>query len=791
VAPDQTSMLEEIVVTGTSIARSALDSPLSATSLNEEQLTRLTSNSQADILSSVPGIKTEGPGGEVAVNVVTRGLPSGGQYQFNPLMYDGMPVLSTFGLNSSAYDVYYRNDLGLERLEYVRGGVSNLFGPGSVGGMINYITKTGSDRPEAKLQLEIAEEDRARGDFAFSGPAGMENLHYALSGFYRYDEGPIRTGNATEGFQLRGNLQHEFADGSGTITAYGQYIDDQVEFFLSYPLDSVTRNRLRGNDGREVFAVQTSEVNGLSYLLPNGAFNTRIGEGVATEGGTFSIVLNKDFGAGWNLNAKTKYSDYEHRFGFFLDGDGVVNVPETLSQYIANRFPDPATRPTSATFSFVDTGAPVPPNYLLFANRFQDRERPMTDMTADIALSKGVALGGFEHTFTVGGFFSDAKATDTIITTGYLADFSYVARLVDLVVTNPDGTQTIVSNRGLTDAGITYTNNVHEAIRYAVYLADQMESGRWILDVGGRFEKIKGDIRRDNVATFITDSTTPNLSAALRNVAFGNGTFLAGDVDASEWALSGGVVFKATDSLNIYANAARGYFFPEIRAVQFNAQTGAPTTYVPEIIQQAELGVKYSAGRLTGTLAASYVELADRRFITLVNGPGGTLIERVQGVSTESKAIEATFNVQLLNNLSLAGNTTFENHEYTKFEQSPAFVGNELFRHPDFMYNLGLYYGDGRFDASLVNAHTGTTYSAESNLIKLGDHDIVQLDAGYTFDLGGNKARIGLHVFNLFDDDDISDGSPRQGATQTIAGAYFVARPVLPRRITARFTVDF
>ena len=32
-----------------------------------------------------------------------EGLPSGGQYQFTPLMYDGIPVLSTFGLNSSAY----------------------------------------------------------------------------------------------------------------------------------------------------------------------------------------------------------------------------------------------------------------------------------------------------------------------------------------------------------------------------------------------------------------------------------------------------------------------------------------------------------------------------------------------------------------------------------------------------------------------------------------------------------------------------------------------------------------
>ena len=157
------NQLEEIVVTGTSLARASVDTPLAVTSLDEQRLSLVTGNSQADILNSVPTIKAEGGGGEVAANVFIKGLPSGGQYQFTPLMYDGMPVFSSFGLNSSAFDVYYRNDLGIERLEFVRGGVSNLFGPGSVAGLINYISKTGSDTPEAKVQLEVAErEPRAR-----------------------------------------------------------------------------------------------------------------------------------------------------------------------------------------------------------------------------------------------------------------------------------------------------------------------------------------------------------------------------------------------------------------------------------------------------------------------------------------------------------------------------------------------------------------------------------------------------------------------------------------------------
>lgn len=142
----------------------------------------------------------------MATNLRVRGLPSGGQFEFTPLNYDGVTVFSSFGLNSSAHDFFARNDLGIERLEFVKGGVSNLFGVSSTSGIINYISKTGSDEDSGTLQLEVAEDNRYRGDFAFQGPLA-ENTYYAVSGFYRYDEGPIETGQPTEGFALRGNIQ--------------------------------------------------------------------------------------------------------------------------------------------------------------------------------------------------------------------------------------------------------------------------------------------------------------------------------------------------------------------------------------------------------------------------------------------------------------------------------------------------------------------------------------------------------------------------------------------------------
>jgi outer membrane receptor protein involved in Fe transport len=102
-----------------------------------------------------------------------------------------------------------------------------------------------------------------------------------------------------------------------------------------------------------------------------------------------------------------------------------------------------------------------------------------------------------------------------------------------------------------------------------------------------------------------------------------------------------------------------------------------------------------------------------------------------------------------------------------------------------------LYYDDGRFDASLFTNYTGSDFTASNNLIKLKGFNVVNLDAGVKFGLAGRKLRLGVNVFNLFNTDATTEGSPRQDNNQTVGGAFFVGRPVLPRRIAARLTVDF
>lgn len=792
---------QEIIVTATSRSRAALDTPLAISQLDNKALARAGVTSQADILNTIPSIKADGGGGEVASNVFIRGLPSGGQYQFTPLMYDGMTVLSSFGLNSSAYDVYARNDLGIDRLEFVRGGVSNLFGPGSVAGVINYISTSGGDELAGKAQLEVAERGRYRGDLALNGPLG-DNFYFALSGFYRVDDGPIKTGLDTKGGQIRGNLEYRFSDGSGHIKLLGQYINDQTPFYLPIPLAGPTRNRLAGNDGQLVNSVQNQfDFSTLGFNIPGGGrFNSDISEGVSTKGGMFGVAFEKDFGdSGWGINGRVKYSDYKHKFGLWSDGDGVINVPETLQSFLTNRGLGALA---NAQFTFVGGGA-VPNNFLLFANRFTDRNRPVDDFTAEFNLTKTLLTGNVDHALTLGTFYGNATAGDFNATTTYLAELNNRPRLVGLTITNPvGGAQTVISRGGLLNAGAGYVNNEHSAERFAGYIADQMKIGdRFNFDIGFRLEKLNGDIRRERTSTTITDSTTPNLSAALRDVIWGNGGFLTGEVSTTEWALAAGALYKVSDSMSLYANASRGFFFPELRSAAFrpvpagtaaNASASPGTqSYTAEIIKQAEAGIKISQPGLSLTVSGFYTRLENRRQVLFVNDGAGGLTERVNLVGTESYGVEGTVNVRIIDNLSFNGNVTWQKAEYTAFDTTPTNIGKQVERQPEWLYNAGLYFDDGTFDLSVFTNYTGSNFTAATNAIELEGWNIANLDAGYSMGIGNSTLRLSLNVFNLFDTDAVTEGSPRQDANQVANGAFFVGRPVLPRRLTARATFTF
>jgi len=808
---DSDEVIEEIVVTGTGVERTEFETPQSVTQYSEEEVRLFTSSSQADLLTQLPGVSAEGGGGEVATNVFHRALPSGGQFSFTPLMYDGIPTFTTFGLNSSAFDVFYRNDLGIERAEFVSGGVSNLFGPGSVAGIVNYISKTGGPDNTGTVQVEAAEEGRFRSDYFFSGPLGGDdsNTFYAVSGYYRFDEGPLKSGLDTQGFQLRGNLKREFSDGSGSITLYGQAIDDSVQFFLPLPLDGVSRERVAGNDGNEVFTMNTVDAIGLSYDTPDGRFSTPIADGVLTKGTSIAAVLDKDLTSEWTLNAKLRYAQYDHQFNLFLDGDGLgPNTPETQAEYLANRgITDPLVA-ASALFNYVETGQALAASDLLFGNRTLDRWRDAKDFSAELSVGRNLTVGDSEHTLTIGGFFSNSQADDLNYITTYLGDFRNAPKLVDvvlvgyeedpttgaLVASTDTNAQFQWTQNGLAKANGLVGNRDRSARRTAFYVADQIENDRWSYDVGVRVERLDGDVKQFNTGTF-TMGTDPLLSNNIEQVGFMDGSLKTGTVSTTEWALSAGALYRLNDTVNLFANVSHGYFFPQIRSVPFSeipGQEGDLASYEGETIDAIEVGAKLQTDNFDGYVTVFYTTLDDRRNVDFENDGSGNVVEVVSLQSTEALGIEASGSYYLNDMWSLHANVTLRDSEFTKSD-NPDVLGKELRRQPLEMINLGARFNYNNFDAALMYNFHGDNYANDSNSVKLDAYNLVRLEAGYTFEFDdGQTLRVSGNIFNLTDDQGISEGSPRQGNSQSGAPAqFFVGRPILPRRMMLRVTYDF
>lgn len=759
--------LESAVITATFTDRTVFNSPLSITSLNTREIENLSANSQADILRVVPGIHAEGGGGEVASNVFVRGMPSGGQYQFTPLQVDGLPVLSAFGLNSSAHDVYFRNDIGIRNLEFVRGGVSTLFGTGSVAGIINYTSASGNVFSPNKVKYEWGQDGRAKTDFLTSG-ALSDRTFYAFSGFYRHDEGPLETGLNTVGAQMRGNIKTIFEDGKGVFTVSGQFIDDKVQFYLPYPLqnDNGTYKRPTGNDGETVFTTLTGQATDFSFDTPNGTHNSPIGDGVATTGGYLMADLNMQFENDWELTAKARYANYSHQFNLFLDGDGTHNVPETQSGYLADR------GLASGTFAYASTGETLAGGDLLFENRVLDRDRPLEDIVSDAYLSKKIVSGGTTHNFTIGTFNSFAKAGDNNWIYNYLGDFRNAPEMVTLTAVDTNGATVEYTSGGYVNGSGRQTSNRHHSLRKsAVYAADEMVFENFTLDLGVRYENAKGYITRET--------------------GVGSNTFEKGTVETSGFAVAAAGMYQLNSSTNVYLNGSRGYFFPEIRSVKFSSP-GVTQSYEPEVILQGELGAKFGGQSFAGNLAAYFVSLSDRRSVDFENDGQGGITEIVRVQDTRTIGLEASGSYYFNRDVNAFANVTYQKHEFSKVEGNPDLEGNWLRRQPQIMALVGLSYDNSTIDAGVSTNYIGKKYANDANTVELEAYNIVRAHAGYTMPLGANKAwRLGLSLFNLLDTEGITEGSPRQGDAQIGGGDFFVGRPILPRRAFVTATFEF
>ncbi len=787
--------LDEVLVTASSTFRSQKQAPLSISSMRMNDITKLSANSQADILRSIPGVTAEGGGGETATNLFIRGLPSGGQYTFNPLQYDGLPLMTSFGLNSSAHDVYARPDIGFKGVEFVRGGAAILYGAGSAAGIINYISKTGDTNPGNIVNLELADQGRLKTDFYSGGQLGGKDsdTYYAITGFLRYDEGPYNTGVPSRGGQMRANVKKVMDKGSFTI--HGQFINDNAQFLMPLPLEGGTRERIAGNDGEPVSQLMTGELNNTSFLTAGGVYESPFEDGVHTKGGYALGEFEYNLSRNLKLRTKARLANYKHSFALYVGGNGANGGnPITLDRFVDAVIPD--AQGFSANYHGLDGS--INGNDLVVENLHVDRIRPMTDYSGEASLTQKFETAGGSHNITIGTYIGRSEADDINFQYRVLSEFNNNPKLVDLNYTDTLGNNVIFSEGGITNRIGQTSNKYLRQNRAAFYLTDEIIADRFRFDVGVRYELTNGDFSNGNiVSTQVYDN--PELSANLANVNFADGSFTRASMEASGLAVSLAGLYELNETANLYANFSRGYFFPQFRGFTPIATGVLGKDYNPEVILQGEAGIKLGSENLSASVAAYYVALTDR--INIVNSFVNGQLEPVRRdeQNTSTIGVEATADYRIATGFNARASFTFQNHEITKNVSEDLTSGttentnegNELARQPNLLGFLGLYYDNAGFDAFATVNYTGAKFTSDANTIELDPISIIRLGAGYTFGIGdaNESLRLGFNVFNLTDSQGITEGNPR--ALIEGEGEFFFGRPILPRRLFFTATMNF
>ncbi|HEY1934730.1 MAG TPA: TonB-dependent receptor [Acetobacteraceae bacterium] len=168
--------IQPVVVTATRIPTPEADIPAGVSVVDDTTIETRDYNTLTDALSAIPGIRVSqsgGPGGNASVFI--RGANS----DHVLVLIDGMPINDAAD-SSGAFNFGTDTLADIERIEVIRGPMAALYGSGAIGGVINLITRRGTE-PGLHVDTDLSGgyPAQVRGSVVASGIEGP--LDYALT----------------------------------------------------------------------------------------------------------------------------------------------------------------------------------------------------------------------------------------------------------------------------------------------------------------------------------------------------------------------------------------------------------------------------------------------------------------------------------------------------------------------------------------------------------------------------------------------------------------------------------
>ncbi|MDZ7588796.1 MAG: TonB-dependent receptor [Parasphingorhabdus sp.] len=667
------AQIEEIVVTAQKVEQNVQDVPIAITAISGDRLAEAGVNSLENIGDLVPSVSFRKGTTSANSAIVLRGV---GTISFS---IAAEPSVSTVvdGIVLSRSGQSFIDLLDLERIEVLRGPQGTLFGKNASAGLINIVSKGGTDSLEADFRGEYFEGDEYRVKGSVSGPIGGD-WSARVTGFYgSYD----------------GNITNIFGGTNEQINGYEHY---GARAILDYRGDRaklrVIADYFKANDDccAEATGVSRGPVLDAELNLPGG-----VAQGIEQR------FVNQ------NLVTQTKDQQYSLTGSGDIDLDGDGNVLSLIMGYrnwqnTEIREGDFLPRAIVGTAQLHDEG-------VVQTDQLSAELRIASDQSKPFVYQFGGFLFHSQNT-------QDFTRRDIVCANTTLPTAASGARPCDVndLVNTAFPTATSASNVDITNYAV---------FGQATYnFTDQ-------LSITGGIRATKDEINYTHVRAPGINAATglplagPGISGnpAGGNIAAGgNGTNVSqGKSGNSNISGKASVQFKPTDDLLFYGSYTRGYKGPAFN-VFFNHTR--PTNSVPineETSNSFEAGFKsqFWDNRIQLNAAAftvTYDGFQANSFV-LLNGAVVTNLTNAGKVRSRGGEVDAV--ITPVEGLTLRGSVAYANAKVLEFNPNPltnapnAQNGTKLPLAPEWSWNVGADYAIPVGDAFKIYAGTNYNYT--------------------------------------------------------------------------------
>ncbi|RNJ62655.1 MAG: TonB-dependent receptor [Porphyrobacter sp. IPPAS B-1204] len=712
------AQVEEIIVTSQKVEENVQDVPIAITAVSGDQLQQSVVFSLENISTLIPSVTFRKGTTSANSAIVMRGV---GTISFSVA---AEPSVSTVvdGVVLSRSGQAFMDLVDIQRLEVLRGPQGTLFGRNASAGLVNIVSKGGTDTFEAEVNADWFEGEEYRLRAAISGPLG-ENLSARLTGFYGTFDGNITNVNGGRNNTVNGYERHgvrgimDYDDGANAVRLIADYY--KADDDCCADVTGVSR----GN------AVQDAELGlpggpaqGTDQRFINHNFVTR------TEDEQWSLTATGDFEISdtHTLSAVLGYRNWfnrELREGDFLPraivgvgelhDTGVVRT-EQLSAEI--RIASDQTKPF-----FYQAGV-----FAWQSDNTQDFTRNnITCASSTLPIDPVTGARPCNLTDTVNTIFPTATSRSEVRSQNYAIFSQATYRFTDQL--------------SLT-GGLRYT---------------------WD-DLQFTHTRAPGVNRTTGLPATGPGVVGNPAGGLIANGGNGTNTSAGSTTNGN---LSGRAViqYEPSEDIMLYASYTRGYKGPAFN-VFFNHT--APNNARPideELSDSYEIGVKsqFLDNRVQLNVAAFSVEYDGFQANNFVLINGATVSNLTNAGTVKSEGFEADLVVNPIAGLNLRASGAYADARVKEFNPNPltnapsAINGTQLPLAPKFVYTLGGDYTADLGDAAVLYLntdyrHTSTQFSDLGEAGRIDPYGIWNASVGFSDP--DDKYRVTFHARNITDE---------------------------------------